>query len=375
LAPEASATGHLWRERGSAASGKEGEAEMAQAPAAHLHMQDPEAHVRAVEEDLEYYRAKRFEPRILYLHRRGLITLYDILKALPKVTPWISSAPPGETPEALEQRIRALEDGLDEYIRGIALTSPEIGGHRMVIEDGRKERGDYDDFFRIAKQPHSGSLAERVARLEQDLRDYTLLLQAFTRALIDRGAISQEELDRQRAALTAPGAWHGGRIVARAWVDPEFKHNLVTKGREAVRELDIPSGRLGKLGVAENTTSVHNVVVCTLCSCYPYDLLGDTPWWYKHDSYKQRIVRDPRGALAEMFGLTVPQQIEIRVHDSTSDIRWMVIPRRPAGTEGWSEEELARLVTQESLIGVAEPLLPSQLAEATSQAPRASRSI
>ena len=140
-----------------------------------------------------------------------------------------------------------------------------------------------------------------------------------------------------------------------------------------MRELDIPPGRLGKLGVAENTAAVHNVVVCTLCSCYPYDLLGDTPWWYKHDSYKERIVRDPRGALAEMFGLAVPREVEIQVHDSTSDIRWMVVPRRPAGTEGWTEAELARLVTQESLIGVAEPLQPSQLAAAP-EPPRASRS-
>jgi nitrile hydratase len=344
---------------------------MAQAPVAHLHMQDPEAHVRAVEEDLEYYRVKRFEPRVLYLHRRGLVTLYDILNALPQVTPWTSSAPSGETPEGLEQRIRALEDGLDEYIRGIAFTSREIGGHTMVIEDGRKERGDYDEFFRIAKKSHQGSLAERVAHLEADLRDYTLLLQAFVQALIARGALSQEDLNRQRAEAADHSTWHGGRIVARAWVDPAFKHNLLTKGREAVRELDIPPGRLGKLGVAENTAAVHNVVVCTLCSCYPYDLLGDTPWWYKHDSYKQRIVRDPRGALAEMFGYTLSPQMELRVHDSTSDVRWMVIPRRPAGTEGWTEEQLARLVTQESLIGVAEPLPPSEV-DATPQTPRVS---
>jgi nitrile hydratase subunit alpha len=347
---------------------------MAETAAPHLHMQDPEAHVRAVEEDLEYYRTKRFESRLLYLHRRGLITLYDILNAVPRVTPWTSSAPPGETPEAIERRIRALEDGLDEYTREIVLVPSEIGGHRMVIEDSRKERGAYDDFFRIAKKPHGGSLAERIAHLEHDLRDYLLLLRAFVCALLDRGVISREELDRQRAALTAPTAWHGGRIVARAWVDPAFKHNLLTRGREAVRELDIPPGRLGKLGVAENTAAVHNVVVCTLCSCYPYDLLGDTPWWYKHDSYKERIVRDPRGALAEMFGLTVPQEVEVRVHDSTSDIRWMVMPRRPSGTEGWSEEALARLVTQESLIGVAEPLQPSQLAAAAPEPPRPSRS-
>ena len=114
----------------------------------------------------------------------------------------------------------------------------------------------------------------------------------------------------------------------------------------------------GKLGVVENTATVHNVVVCTLCSCYPHDLLGDTPWWYKHDSYKKRIVADPRATLREMFQLELPPQMEIQVHDSTSDVRYMVLPRRPAGTEGMSEEELARLVTQASLIGAGECLAP-----------------
>jgi nitrile hydratase len=110
--------------------------------------------------------------------------------------------------------------------------------------------------------------------------------------------------------------------------------------------------------VVENTATVHNVVVCTLCSCYPHDLLGDTPWWYKHDSYKKRIVADPRATLREMFQLELPPQMEIQVHDSTSDVRYMVLPRRPAGTEGMSEEELARLVTQASLIGAGECLDP-----------------
>jgi nitrile hydratase len=129
-----------------------------------------------------------------------------------------------------------------------------------------------------------------------------------------------------------------------------------------VRELNIPPGRLGKLGVAENTATLHNVVVCTLCSCYPHDLLGDPPWWYRDDSYKERIVRDPRGTLADRFGLALPAGIEVRVHDSTSDVRWMVLPRRPAGTDGWSEEDLARLVTIESLVGSAEALPATTLA-------------
>ena len=335
--------------------------------AAHSHMQDFEAHVRAVEEDLEYYRTKRFEPRVFFLHRRGVVTLYDILRAHDRVAGATSPAADGSEPADLERRIRALEDGLDDYIRGIALTSGDVRGDTMVIEDTRKERGDYDPFFRIAKRPHEGGLEERVERLERDLAESGLLLRAFTRALIDRGAISAQELDQRRAALTEKKGWNGARIVARAWVDPEFKRNLIERGREAVRELGIPSGRLGKLGVAENTEEVHNVVVCTLCSCYPHDLLGDTPWWYKHDSYKQRIIRDPRATLAEMFGLQIPEHVAIQVHDSTSDVRWMVLPRRPPGTEAMSEAELARLVTQESLIGVAEPLQPAQLAGAARQ--------
>src|SRR6059058_3366477 len=112
------------------------------------------------------------------------------------------------------------------------------------------------------------------------------------------------------------------------------------------------------LVVLENTDMVRNVIVCTLCSCYPYELLGNPPWWYKHDSYKQEIVTSPKTKLKEMFKLAVPPSVEVRVYDSTSDIRYMVLPRRPDGTEGMSEEQLGRLVTQESLIGVGDPLIP-----------------
>ena len=177
-----------------------------------------------------------------------------------------------------------------------------------------------------------------------------------------KAASARSKTARQRAFLAGRGAWNGARIVARAWVDPGFKQALLARGREAVRELNIPPGKLGKLGVAENTATLHNVVVCTLCSCYPHDLLGDPPWWYRDDSYKQRIVEDPRGTLAHRFNLRLPGGVEVRVHDSTSDVRWMVLPRRPAGTQGWSEEELARLVTIDSLVGTAEALTPAALA-------------
>jgi nitrile hydratase len=336
------------------------------AHAEHSHMHDHAGHVHAVEADLEYWRTKRLEPRVIQLHRRGVVTLYDLLHAASRVP----AAPVGAAAHDIEGRIRALEDGLDDYIRGIGLASIDPPDHAFVIEDTRKERGDYDDFFRIAKPPHGGTLDERIAHLERDLREYQRLLQVLMQALIDKGVLTNEEIERQRAFLAGRGAWNGARIVARAWVDPAFKQALLTRGREAVRELNIPPGRLGKLGVAETTPTLHNVVVCTLCSCYPHDLLGDPPWWYRDDSYKERIVRDARGMLAERFGLRLPEAVEVRVHDSTSDVRWMVLPRRPAGTEGWSEEELARLVTIDSLVGVApalEPAAAEQAARAENQ--------
>lgn len=329
---------------------------------AHAHMHDYEAHVRAVEEDLEYYRAKRFEPRLIRSIRTGLITFSDLLKAHASLQrKRTRPRPAGNRTMTLEERIRALEDALDDYVKGVALAS--LGteqGVDIVIEDGRKERGDYDPFFRIAKKEHSGSLEERIQNLEEDLRNYQLVLDAFTEALVRRGLVSHPELRRRRKAMEQRDGWNGAKIVARAWTDPGFKQRLIETGREAVRELGIPPGRLGKLSVVENTDSVHNVIVCTLCSCYPYDLLGDTPWWYKHESYKTNIIANPRALLNEMFGLEVPSSMGIRVHDSTSDVRYMVLPRRPLGTEGWGEEELAKLVTVESLIGAAECLQPSQ---------------
>ena len=328
--------------------------------AAHGHMHDYEGHVEAVEADLEYWRTKRLEPRLIQLHRRGVLTLYDLLRAAAHVP--AAPVQASEAAHGIEGRIRALEDGLDEYIRGVVLASIDSLDYPFVIEDTRKERGDYDDFFRIAKPPHDGTLTERIARLEHDIREYQRLLAVLMRALIDKGVLTKEQIERQRAFLAGRGAWNGARIVARAWVDPGFKQALLARGREAVRELNIPPGKLGKLGVAENTATLHNVVVCTLCSCYPHDLLGDPPWWYRDDSYKERIVRDARGTLADRFNLRLPDSVEVRVHDSTSDVRWMVLPRRPAGTQGWSEEELARLVTIDSLVGTAEALTPAALA-------------
>jgi nitrile hydratase subunit alpha len=330
------------------------------------HMHDFESHIRAVEEDLEYYRAKRFEPRIIYLLRRGVVTFHDLLTArvaLKRKNQFFKlKKPQGKN---IEAQVRYLEEWLDEYVKGIALVSARaVEAMDMVTEDNRKERGDYDDFFKIKKKEHHGSLEERMVNLEQDLKDYQELLEVFVQALIKRGWSTREELEQRWRQLHEERPWAGGVIVAKAWSDPEFKQALLTTGREALREMGVHQGKVGKLVVVENTDKVHNVVVCTLCSCYPYDILGDTPWWYKHESYRTNIVQNPRACIRDMFGLEVPPSKEVQVYDSTSDVRYFVLPERPAGTEGMSEEDLAKLVTVDSLIGAGHALEPEQQKEA-----------
>jgi nitrile hydratase len=340
-------------------------------------MHDFEAHIRAVEEDLEYYRAKRLEPRIMHLIRRGVVTFYDLLKArasLKRSTRFFKlNKAQGKN---IEARVRYLEEWLDEYVKGIALVSARaVEAMDMVTEDNRKERGDYDDFFKIKKKEHHGALEARMVNLAADLKEYQELLEVFVQALIARGWSTRQELEQRWQQLHEERPWAGGVIVAKAWTDPEFKRALLTTGREALREMGVHQGKVAKLVVVENTDKVHNVVVCTLCSCYPYDILGDTPWWYKHESYRSNIVQTPRATLEEMFGLKVPVNKEVQVYDSTSDIRYFVLPQRPAGTEGMSEEELAKLVTVDSLIGAGLALEPYQLkaAEQTGAIPEAPR--
>ena len=327
------------------------------------HMHDFEAHVRAVEEDLEYYRAKRIEPRIFTLLRRGFIEFTDLFNSARASTSKDAASDAGNGQEQdLEKRVRALEDGLDDYVREIGLLTSSIGDAiDVVTEDGRVERGDYNEFFRLTHREYKGTLDERVRKLSEDVTKNRRVLEVLARALIQRGILREETLNKNREAQKSAGPWNGGKIVARCWVDDDFKKKLISQGRPALRELGIPPGRVGKLGVLENTESVHNVIVCTLCSCYPYDLLGDTPWWYKQDIYKKRIVANPRAILEGMFKLELTAKMEVRVYDSTSDVRYMVIPRRPKGTEGMKEEQLAKLVTIDSLIGAGEALEPKQV--------------
>ncbi len=179
---------------------------------------------------------------------------------------------------------------------------------------------------------------------------------AVRELLIEKGIASADEIARQVERMDARSPALGARLVARAWTDPAFKARLLADGSAACREMGIEVDAL-KLVVVENTAEVHNVVVCTLCSCYPRNLLGLPPDWYKSRAYRSRTVKEPRRVLAE-FGLDLPEEVAVRVHDSTADMRYLVLPARPAGTEGMEADALARLVSRDSMIGVAVPSAP-----------------
>lgn len=318
-------------------------------PPGHMHLEDPDANLAAIIADLEYFRRKRLESRALYLARRRILSLPDLLRAAVALGALESEAPPSD----LDDRIKRLQERLDAIVTGILSLQVPMAGAEVAIDDTRRERGDYDAFFRLTVREFPEDRMDRIEAIEAAMADDELLIRAVRHGLVATGRSPEQAFEQRLVQLRSLGWRNGARIVARAWVDPDFKQRLLTEGRETVRELDIPPGKLGLLGIAENTPDVHNVVVCTLCSCYPHDLLGNPPWWYRTDGYKERIIRDPRGMLHEAFGLALPDHVEVRVHDSTSDVRWMVLPERPAGTEGLSETELAELVTIESMVGTA----------------------
>jgi nitrile hydratase alpha subunit len=193
---------------------------------------------------------------------------------------------------------------------------------------------------------------------QPDLEDapYTyhqVMTEAVAELLIEKGVITADALRRTVEAIDARSPADGARVVARAWADPAFKARLLEDANAAAGELGIDAGAI-PIGAVENTPGLHNVIVCTLCSCYPRLLLGLPPDWYKARAYRSRMVREPRAVLAE-FGTRIPDDVEVRVHDSTADFRYMVLPLRPAGTDGWSEAELASIVTRDTMIGVALP--------------------
>ena len=185
---------------------------------------------------------------------------------------------------------------------------------------------------------------------------FQLMEVSLRELLVEKGILTNEQVDAAVEDMRSRTPERGAKVVARAWVDPGFKQRLLENGTRACEELGLDVPAL-KLLAVENTPQVHNAIVCTLCSCYPRMLLGIPPEWYKSRNYRSRMVREPRAVLAE-FGLRIPESTQIRVHDSTADMRYIVLPMRPAGTDGWSEERLATLVNRDSMIGVAVPKGP-----------------
>jgi nitrile hydratase alpha subunit len=185
-------------------------------------------------------------------------------------------------------------------------------------------------------------------------------VRALEELLVEKGVLERGEIRVRIDQLVSRTPADGARLVARAWVDEGFKQRLLADARRAALELELDPGPSAVVVALENTDAAHHMVVCTLCSCYPRALLGPPPDWYKSLPYRSRAVSDPRGVLHE-FGLDLDDDVELRVVDSTADVRYLVVPRRPAGTEGLDEAELAALVTRDSMIGVSQPLSPARV--------------
>jgi nitrile hydratase len=187
---------------------------------------------------------------------------------------------------------------------------------------------------------------------------------AIESLLVERGLIASDVVDALvRAYEQDIGPLNGAKVVARAWVDPAYKRRLLENGTAAIAELGFTGAEGAEMVVLENTPTVHNMVVCTLCSCYPWPVLGLPPTWYKSAPYRSRAVIEPRGVLRE-FGLDLNEAAAIRVWDSTAEVRYLVLPERPEGTAGWSEAELATLVTRDAMIGVGNAKVPATATEA-----------
>lgn len=183
---------------------------------------------------------------------------------------------------------------------------------------------------------------------------YAARIRAIEALLLEKGILTEPEIQDGISYMEARSPANGAKLVARAWVDPDFKALLLSDGKAAASELGMDPEHPAKFVVVENKRRLHNLIVCTLCSCYPRAILGRPPDWYKSFEYRSRAVREPRAVMRE-FGFEPPEGVEVLVHDSTADVRYMVLPMRPPGTDDLGEEELARLVTRDSLVGVSVP--------------------
>jgi nitrile hydratase len=192
---------------------------------------------------------------------------------------------------------------------------------------------------------------------DQPLGYYQIMEIAVRELLIEKGVITAADIHRALEVIDSRSPAFGAKMVARAWTDPAYKARLLADGSAAAEELGVDASEV-HLIVVENTPKLHNVVVCTLCSCYPRPILGLPPDWYKSRNYRSRVVHEPRAVLRE-FGTELPDGVEVRVHDSTADMRYLVLPERPRGTEGWDEARLASIVTRDCMIGVTRPSVPT----------------
>ncbi len=205
--------------------------------------------------------------------------------------------------------------------------------------------------------------SKRVAAIHRELHSHlppepALRVRALESLLVEKGLVDSRSLDAWVEAYGEQiGPKRGAKVVARAWVDLDYKARLLADGTEAIRDFGFEGHATSHLKAVENTEAVHNLVVCTLCSCYPFSLLGIAPNWYKTAAYRARAVRDPRGVLAE-FGVTLGDEVEVRVWDSTAELRYLVLPQRPRGTDGCDEQNLAALVTRNAMIGTDRDLTP-----------------
>jgi nitrile hydratase len=201
--------------------------------------------------------------------------------------------------------------------------------------------------------PETGSPPPVSGRFAASDEEIAARVKALESLMIEKGMMSEEAVDKIAELYEREvGPHNGARVVARAWTDPEFKKRLLEDATAACAELGIGGAQGEDMVVVENTDEIHNAIVCTLCSCYPWPTLGLPPNWYKYPAYRARMVKEPRAVLSEEFKLDLPEDKEIRIWDTSAEVRYWVLPQRPPGTEGMSEEELAQLVTRDSMIGV-----------------------